>query len=124
MSVKVGDEVNRGDYIGTVGTTGASTGIHLHYGHRKYNYVLFKWEYRDPSIDLKDEPIAEAKMPTAKLIKGKTTNGVYVFNGKERFGIPSMNTLTFLFGENPKIEVVDDAILSKIPERETLPLIQ
>jgi murein DD-endopeptidase MepM/ murein hydrolase activator NlpD len=124
VAVKVGQEVKRGDHIGNVGSTGSSTAVHLHYGHRQYDYIRFRWVYRDPSIDLEDVIIKEPKPITSKLIKGNKTNSVYIYNGKEKFGIPSMNTLTFLFGENPKIEVIDEAIITKIPERETIPLIQ
>ena len=37
MNVKAGDAVNKGDVIGTVGTTGFSTGPHLHYAVSIYN---------------------------------------------------------------------------------------
>ena len=40
---KTGDFVNRGDVIATVGTTGASTGGHLHFG------VLLNGTYVDPA---------------------------------------------------------------------------
>jgi murein DD-endopeptidase MepM/ murein hydrolase activator NlpD len=35
ISVKAGQKINRGDLIGYVGSTGASTGPHLHYEVRK-----------------------------------------------------------------------------------------
>jgi murein DD-endopeptidase MepM/ murein hydrolase activator NlpD len=33
--IAVNDQVLEGDYLGTMGNTGVSRGIHLHYGHRK-----------------------------------------------------------------------------------------
>lgn len=134
VAVKVGQEVKRGDYLGNVGNTGSGTATHLHYGHRQYNYLTFRWTYRDPSIDLEDVIIKEPKPIKSKLIKGNKTNNVYIYNGKEKFGIPSMNTYKFLcnlglpIGSEKEIElaieVIDEAIITKIPERETIPLIQ
>ncbi|MBK5263141.1 MAG: peptidoglycan DD-metalloendopeptidase family protein, partial [Peptostreptococcaceae bacterium] len=37
MNVKVGEPVNKGDIIGAIGTTGFSTGPHLHYAVSIYN---------------------------------------------------------------------------------------
>lgn len=33
--MSVGDYIAQGQYLGTMGNTGASRGMHLHYGHRK-----------------------------------------------------------------------------------------
>lgn len=57
MKVKVGDEVKRGDIIGTVGSTGKSTAPHLHYE------VRFKDEPQNPVnyyfMDLSPEEYSE-----------------------------------------------------------------
>lgn len=113
--VKKGDTVEVGTELGRVGTTGASTGVHLHYGNRRWN--LYKWEYRDPSGDF--EEAREAKMPKGKLITGKSSE-IYAFNGKTKFYIPDMETLAFLFG-TLKIEKVSEDIISKIPTGTSLP---
>lgn len=42
MQVKTGDKVRKGDVIGTVGRTGRTTGVHLHYG------VYLNGKPRDP----------------------------------------------------------------------------
>lgn len=113
--VKVGDIVKVADKIGRVGTTGASTGIHLHYGNRRKKIV--GWEYRDPSGDF--AKAKAAKMPKGKLIKGLSPT-VYAFNGKTKFPIPDMETLTFLF-KGVAIEDVSEDIVSKIPTGAALP---
>lgn len=116
MRVEVGQPVGIGTPLGTVGTTGSSTAIHLHFGNRKWG--ITGWQYRDPSADL--EEIKEAKMPTGKLIKTKGDPAVYVFNGKTKFPLPNWETFTLLFGEKAEIELIDDAIATKIPTGELI----
>jgi murein DD-endopeptidase MepM/ murein hydrolase activator NlpD len=119
--VKVGQEIKIGDMLGRVGTTGASTGVHLHFGNRKRK-LTGGWEYRDPSVDLRDVP-EEAVMPTGKLVKAIGKPDVYIFNGKHLFPIPNWGTFVFLFGQDAKIEEVSQDILSKIPEGDILPML-
>ncbi len=49
-AVKVGDYVTAGEYLGCIGTTGTSTGDHLHFGIMKWNERKGKYEYVDPMI--------------------------------------------------------------------------
>lgn len=51
MNVKVGDVVNKGDVIGTVGTTGFSTGPHLHYAVSIYNTYVNTYQPLEVIID-------------------------------------------------------------------------
>jgi len=55
---KSGSKVKQGDVIGYMGTTGLSTGVHLHYEMRLYG------EYKDPlTLDLPDgEPVPNKKL--------------------------------------------------------------
>ena len=51
--VKVGDFVGAGQELGCVGSTGASTGNHLHFGIQLYNSSLGKYEYVNPLLYVK-----------------------------------------------------------------------
>lgn len=115
--VKVGDVVAVGTKLGRVGSTGASTGTHLHWGHRRRT-LLGGWEYRSPLIDL-EEKVAEAKMPTGKVIKGSLP-AIYAFNGKMKFHIPDIETLEFIFPSS-KVQEVGEDIVSKIPNGGAIP---
>lgn len=126
VSCKTGQAVKRGDVLGKVGTTGASTGVHLHYGNRRKK-MLGGWEYRDPAIDFIDPVLP----PPPTIRRGQlimSDNGkadVFIFTGKRRFGIPDWNTKVLLFGEGGgDILTVPDDFLTKIPLGGTLPSLE
>ena len=121
ISVKVGDMVVEGQELGRVGNTGSSTATHLHFGHRKSKLV--GWEYRDPSVDWLPTQEKAPKAIKRRLIKSKTSPGVFVYNDKERWSIPTWPTKLFLFGEEA-IEEVGEDVISKIPLVGTLPTIE
>lgn len=52
ISVKTGDMVKQGDIIGAVGTTGYSTGPHLHFEVRLGAYPLSPWELFNGKSDI------------------------------------------------------------------------
>lgn len=49
IDVKVGDKVKSGDVLGVMGTTGSSTGVHLHFNVYKANVPLTKENTQDPA---------------------------------------------------------------------------
>ena len=46
--IREGMEVDRGFVLGRMGNTGASKGMHLHYGVQEWNKETQEWEWKDP----------------------------------------------------------------------------
>jgi len=116
ISCKVGQSVAPGDVLGRVGTTGASTGVHLHLGSRR-SKLLGGWEYRDPAIEMEDKKVPEPKKIKGRLIKANDASkpNIYAYNGVSKFRVPDMDTLNFLFPKEA-YELVENDVISKIPE--------
>lgn len=112
IHVKEGDKVEIGACLGTVGTTGASTGIHLHYGHRRLG--TWRWEYRDPTFEL-NQKVEKSIPKNYRLVKGKSSPNIYFFTGETLHRIPNMRTLALLFPKTT-FKTIGDDIISKTPK--------
>lgn len=125
LSVKVGQMVKRGDVLGTVGNSGSSTGVHLHYGNRRRK-TFGGWEYRDPSVDFTDKIVETVIPEPPRLIAGKlykgTGAGIYLYTGTKKHGIPDWTTKVLLFGDAKNdFDTIPDDYLAKVPEGVALP---
>jgi len=115
--------MKRGDVLGKVGSTGASTGTHLHYGNRRKK-TLGGWEYRDPSLDF-----VEVVLPPPPTIRrgqlimaddGKAD--VFLYTGTKKHGIPDWPTKVLLFGEGGEnIKALPRDFIDKIPAGDQFP---
>jgi len=117
ITVKVGDRVEVGQKVGLVGTTGASTGIHLHYGKRRQ--TLTGWQYEDPSADFRwaDPAPAPIPTPTKKYLKAPNRPAVFAFAAGRKHLVPDWPTAVFLFGgDQAEIQEVPADWLDKVPD--------
>lgn len=117
IDVKKGQIIMKGDKIGRVGTSGMSTGVHLHFGNRRKK-GLWKWEYRDPKRDLKVKSLIP-KLPTAKLVRLKNKPEIFAWTGRHIHHVPDMETLKFFFAQE-SIQNIDSSVMSKLPLGEPL----
>lgn len=74
VKVKKGDKVKEGTVVGTTGTTGASTGVHLHMGMTK----IGSDKYLDPHAYNYEEPKPEPKPTVVEYVvkKGDTLSSI------------------------------------------------
>lgn len=69
-TVNVGDEVKRGQQVGFMGTTGNSTGVHL---HMELNNGTFYQNEIDPTALLGLPAVGESKQMTGEIVEGTAT---------------------------------------------------
>ncbi|MGN0693723.1 MAG: peptidoglycan DD-metalloendopeptidase family protein [Lentihominibacter sp.] len=74
IAVKKGQKVHKGTRIGISGTTGASTGVHLHLGVRN----ISTWKWQNPETWLNSYTGSSASYKTMKVV---TPSGVKVRSG-------------------------------------------
>ena len=110
VTVKVGDKVKAGDKIGVMGTTGQSTGIHLHYEIRDLAYLSV-----DPMV-VQETPeiIAQAAGPApgAPTLTPvfKVGDKVQVKKGARDYSGTSLASFVFM-KEYDVIQATDDRIV-------------
>ena len=88
ICVNVGDKVKKGQKLGIIGTTGKSTGIHLHFqidkGSSKTSINPYDYLFKDKIfIEEKAQDISKVNKPNILLMVKKTIRGDYG-NGQTR----------------------------------------
>ena len=88
ICVNVGDKVKKGQKLGIIGTTGKSTGIHLHFqidkGSSKTSINPYDYLFNDKIfIEEKAQDISKVNKPNILLMVKKTIRGDYG-NGQTR----------------------------------------
>ena len=88
ISVNVGDKVKKGQKLGIIGTTGKSTGIHLHFqidkGSSKTSINPYDYLFKDKIfIEEKAQDLPKVNKPNILLMVKKTIRGDYG-NGQTR----------------------------------------
>lgn len=58
--VKTGEQIKQGQQIGIMGSTGYSTGVHLHFVLQEYNSKTKNFDYTDPTSIIKNKILAKS----------------------------------------------------------------